>query len=145
MSSDGKFIVIYIKEAVEQDKDPLELAKQEIAEIDEILEDAARLKLRRMKLVSVLDHFGDESYRQKRTIEVPSSDDVEPSDNFIELTKAILRELENGPLSVHELTPRVSSYDQHPIVIRAIKWLGDKDLISRRQDKKLELKENNNE
>jgi hypothetical protein len=132
MSSDPEFIVTFIAKAAEKGLGAAEAAKQEIEEIDTQLHEAESLKIRRMKLISVLDHFGDDTYRRRRTISVPSSDDInDSSPEFLELAKKIETAISQGPLTIRDLILRVGSYDQDILIMRAVKWLGDQEIVSR--------------
>lgn len=129
MSSDAEFIVKYIADA---GGSPAELAKREIQEIDETLAAAEKLKLRRMKLVAVLDHLGDDTYRRRRSSAIPSSDDIDTSSEDIkELLNNILEIVGDGPIMVRDLIQKVGGYEQDALIMRAVKWLGDQEIVSR--------------
>ena len=132
-AQDPEFIVTFIAESSRKGKSAVEAAKEEIEEIDHTLHEAERLKVRRMKLVSVLDHFGDDTYRRRRSVSVPPSDDVEDSSpEFTALRNKIETAIsEKGPLTVRELILEVGSYDQDTLIMRAVKWLGDHEIVSR--------------
>jgi hypothetical protein len=135
MTSDPKFIFKFIADSVAKEKDPLEAAKEEIAQIDQTLKEAELLKIRRMKLISVLDHFGDESHRRRRAVSVPVSGDIETSDEIVELQQRIKKAIEeNGPMDIHELIRAVGSYDEDILIMRAVKGLGDREIVSRDED-----------
>lgn len=132
-SADGAFVVKFIAESAGKGMNAIDVAKQEIEEIDNHLQEAERLKLRRMKLVSVLDHFGDDTYRRRRTTNTPASEDIEvSSDEFKGLKDKIVSAIaEKGPLTVRELILEVGSYDQDTLIMRAVKWLGEQEVVSR--------------
>jgi len=131
-ASDGAFIVKFIAEAAGKDLNAIDAAKQEIAEIDLKLQEAEKLKLRRMKLVSVLDHFGDDTYRRRRNTSVPASEDIDSDSQDADLRQKIISAITSkGPLHVRELVLEVGGYDQDILIMRAVKKLGDQEVISR--------------
>lgn len=132
MSSDAEFIVVYIADAAGKGEAPAELAKKEIQEIDESLAAAEKLKLRRMKLIAVLDHLGDDTYRRRRSSATPSSDDIDTSSEDIkDLLKKICDVIGEGPIMVGDLVQKVGGYDQDFLIMRAVKLLGDQEIVSR--------------
>jgi hypothetical protein len=138
MSTDPEFIVKFIAETSKKGILALDAAKKEIEEIDEKLCEAERLKVRRMKLTSVLDHFGDTTYRRRRSIEIPASDDSEiPSEvlEFAEKIKSI--PVDKFPLTVRDLILEIGSYDEDALIMRAVKWLGEQEIVERNDEKKI--------
>jgi hypothetical protein len=136
--ANGKFIVTFIAESAEKGMGAIESALSEISEIDKKLHEAEKLKIRRMNLVEVLNHFGDETYRRRRNVNVPSSDDIETSDNVHEIRSKIIAAIAaKGPLNVRDLILEVGSYDQDALIMRAVKWLGDLEVVSRDPDGKV--------
>jgi hypothetical protein len=131
-TQDPEFVVTFIAESAKKGLVAVEAAKKEIEDIDTKLHEAEKLKLRRMKLVSILDHFGDETYRRRRSVNVPSSDDIDDSSpEFEELRTKIEKAIAKNPLAVRELILEVGSYDQDALIMRAVKWLGDREIVSR--------------
>jgi hypothetical protein len=129
----AEFIAKYIAEAASNGVNPATAAKAEIATIDEALNEAERLKIRRMKLVSVLDHLGDDTYKRRRANATPSSDDIDvSSDENKELLRKIRTAIsESGPMLVRDLIREVGGYDQDSLIMRAVKWLGEQEIVSR--------------
>ncbi len=129
----GEFIVKFIAESAGKGKSAVDAAKDEINEIDAKLHEAEKLKLRRMNLVEVLNHFGDETYRRRRNANIPSSDDIDNSSSeFEELRGKIINAIgAKGPLNIRELILEVGSYDQDTLIMRAVKSLGDSEIVSR--------------
>jgi len=130
---DAEFIVTFIADSARNGVSAVEAAKDEIQRIDNSLHQAELLKIRRMKLVSVLDHLGDETYRRRRASATPSSDDIDVSSGEI---KDLLRKIktaieENGPIMVRDLTLKVGGYDIDALIMRSVKWLGDQEIVSR--------------
>jgi len=140
MASDGEFIVKFIAEAAKKGMGALEAAKKEIEEIDLKLLEAEKSKIRRMKLIEVLEHFGDETHRRRRASNVPTSDDINhESEEFVELHKKIREVLAKAkkPLNVRELVLEVGSYDQDALIMRAVKYLGDLEILSRDEENRI--------
>lgn len=133
MSSKGEFIVKFIAEAAGKGLTAPEAAKKEIDEIDKTLLEAEKLKLRRMNLMEVLAHFGDDSYRRRRNVNVPASEDINnESPEFEEIrSKIVAAVAEKGPLNIRELIHEVGSYDQDALIMRAVKLLGEQEIVSR--------------
>ncbi|MCK9567636.1 hypothetical protein M0R72_01640 [Candidatus Pacearchaeota archaeon] len=129
----AEFIVKYIAEAASKDENPADAAKAEIKTIDETLNIAEKLKIRRMQLVSVLDHLGDDTYKRRRANSTPSSDDIDVSseDNQELLQKIRTAISEFGPMLVRDLIREVGGYDQDSLIMRAVKWLGEQEIVSR--------------
>jgi hypothetical protein len=87
----GKFITQYLAQCNERlaEKNPdsnnatqeqiAEMVKADIAEIDDQLSKADELKLRKRKLIAVLEHCGDTSYRRTRAS--PNTPSVDLNDN----------------------------------------------------------------
>ena len=130
---DAEFVVTFIADSARKGVSAVESAKEEIQAIDNLLHEAETLKIRRMKLVSVLDHLGDETYRRRRASATPSSDDIDvSSDEIIELLTKIRETIkETGPIMVRDLVLRVGGYDQDALIMRSVKWLGDQEIVSR--------------
>lgn len=129
----GEFIVKFISESAEKGMSALDAAKIEIAEIDKELHEAEKKKIRRMNLVEVLNHFGDETHRRRRNANVPSSDDIDSSSEEIAnlRQKIILAVGEKGALNIRDLIMEVGSYDQDALIMRTVKMLGDEEVVSR--------------
>lgn len=132
----GEFIVKFIAESANKGSGAVEAAKNEINEIDEKLHEAEKLKVRRMNLLEVLNHFGDETYRRRRNANIPSSDDIDiSSEDYSELRDKIIKAINaKSPLNVRDLINEVGSYDQDSLIMRMVKWLGDSEIIARDTD-----------
>jgi len=133
MSADGKFIVQFIAESSKKGLEALDAAKQEIEDIDTKLSTAEKLKLRRVQLIGVLDHFGDDSYRRRRTVNTPVSEDINyNSDEILDLRQKIKDVVEaEGPINVSDIIKSIASYDHDILIMRALKWMGDNDIVTR--------------
>jgi hypothetical protein len=131
--SAAEFVVSFIAEVVSVGGNPVETAKEEIVSIDNILNESERLKIRRMGLVSVLEHLGDDTYRRRRNNSIPSSDDIDiSSDDMKDLIVLILEKIEtSGPIMVGDLVRAVGGYDMDTLIMRAVKWLGEQEIVSR--------------
>lgn len=140
MKPDHKFVVTYISNCAKSGLFAVESAKKEIIEIDEKLKEAEMLRVKRMQLIFVLDHFGDTSYRKRKMSvinDIPSIQD----ENTEEIEEKITSFLMNKkPMTIREIINGVASYDQDSLVIRAVKILGDKDLILRLDDGLVQIK-----
>jgi hypothetical protein len=136
---DPEFISDFISLCSQQKKPPIAAAKQEISEIDIQLAAAENLKVRRMNLLGVLDHLGDESHKRKRASAIPSSDDIDiSSDEIVELLKKIYTIVgEEKSIFVKDLIRKVGGYDQDALIMRSVKFLGEKDILSRTSDGKI--------
>lgn len=140
--SDGEFIVKFIATSSKDGKTALDAAKEEIKQIDLKLQEAENLKLRRMKLVSVLNHLGDDSYKRRRNC-IPQND-VEmknyskTQDDICDEIKKVLTN--KGPLFIRELMSSFeNAYDKDVQIITAIKQLGERDIISRDDSGRIQL------
>ena len=129
--SDAEFISKYIADSAIKGFNAAESAKSEIHEIDETLNKAEQLKIRRMKLCSVLDHLGDDTYRRRRLNTTQLSEDIDVNNNAELLHKIIDVVEENSPIEVRDLIHKVGGYDQDILINRALKWLGDQEIVSR--------------
>lgn len=136
---DPEFISDFISSCSQQKTSPIEAAKREIKEIDKQLAEAENLKVRRMNLLSVLETLGDESYKRKRASAIPSSDDIDiSSDEIVELLVNICKIVEeHKSLLVKELIQKVGGYDQDALIMRSVKWLGEKEVLARTSDGKI--------
>jgi len=132
----GEFIVKFISESAAKGMNALDAAKAEIAEIDKELNEADKKKIRKMNLLEVLNHFGDETHRRRRNINVPSSDDVNVSfDEIAKLRQKIITAVgAKGALNIRDLIIEVGSYDQDTLIMRTVKMLGDQEIVSRDSD-----------
>jgi hypothetical protein len=127
----AEFISTYIADSATKGINAAEAAKSEIREIDEMLNKAEQLKIRRMRLCSVLDHLGDDTYRRRRMNTTQSSEDIDVNNNAELLQNIISVVSENSPIEVRDLIHKVGGYDQDILIHRALKWLGDQEIVSR--------------
>jgi hypothetical protein len=124
--NNSEFIIKYISEAAKSNKKPLDAAKDEVREIDSKLSETEPLKIRRMQLMDVIDHFGDSSFRKKRMQE-----DVEFADNF-ELKDKIKQIIaQNGPMNNRELIIALRGIETDAMVIRTVKNMGIEEILGR--------------
>jgi hypothetical protein len=136
--SDVGFISKFIAESAAKGIDAKEIAKQEIQSIDEALNKAEELKVRRMKLCSVLDHLGDDTYRRRRTSTTQASEDIDIENNAELLKKIIDVVGEHSPIEVRDLINKSGGYDKDILIMRALKWLGDQEIVSRDSDRRVQ-------
>lgn len=145
MAPDAEFIVKFIAEAASNGVNAVDAAQKEIDEIDDQLQEAERKKLRRMKLITVLEHLGDESHRRRRTTNIPVSGDID-DDSFMEFKDKIKTAIEEkGPLTVNELILEVGSYDEDTLIMRAVKCMGDEEIVSRDKEGRVQPGKNWNQ
>lgn len=129
--NNSEFIIKYISEAAKNNKNPLEAAKEEILEIDAKLADTEPLKIRRMQLLEVTDHFGDTTFRKKRMSKSMFQDDVDSADS-VELKDKIKQIIaENGPMNNRELINALRGIETDAIVIRTVKNMGIEEILGR--------------
>jgi hypothetical protein len=142
--SDGEFIVKFIAEKASADINPVEAAKEEISEIDIKLHEADALKLRRIKLIDVLDHFGDDSYRRrKKSSSIKESEDIEDtSKTFNDIKEKIKEAIKDGPMVIRDLIQKIGTYDQDILIMRAVKSLGEDEIVSRDSEGRLQKGKN---
>ena len=143
----GKFVTQYLAQcnARRAEKDPtstpatqeqvIEMVKADIVEIDDQLSKADELKLRKRKLISVLEHCGDISFKRSRSSpdipDIDLDDDTEVARelrrNIVDLIGKYIA-LTNREL-ILKLGGRAHGQDQR--VLRAVKFLGERGVIER--------------
>jgi hypothetical protein len=129
--NNSEFIIKYISEAAKSNKKPLDAAKDEVREIDSKLSETEPLKIRRMQLMDVIDHFGDSSFRKKRMAKSMMQEDVEFADNF-ELKDKIKQIIaQNGPMNNRELIIALRGIETDAMVIRTVKNMGIEEILGR--------------
>jgi hypothetical protein len=140
MAQGAEFIVKFIAESAKNGVDPIEVARVEIQSIDNKLNEAEVLKIRRMNLVSVLDYLGDDTYRRRRMSATPSSDDIDvSSDDMKDLIDKITQAIsDDGSIGVRDLIRKVGGYEQDALIMRTVKFLGDQEIVSRDSEGKIQ-------
>jgi hypothetical protein len=135
MSSQSFFKFAFINKCISEGKDPSEEARKELVEIDKQLAVADGLKLRRLKLIEVLTHLGDETYLRGRSSSVISTEDVNDEelnlDKYKEIVVSIIKQNNCEPMTIRELISATGLYDKDALIIRSVKDLGDKDIVKR--------------
>jgi len=142
--SDAEFIAKFIADSVKSGKNAKEFAKFKIQKIDEVLNESEKLKIRRMKLISVLEHLGDDSYRRRKFSSILATEDVDilSGENkdilntFCDKICSVIKE--KSPIVVRELIQKAGGYDQDALIMRAIKYLGDQEIITRDDQKRIQ-------
>lgn len=136
---DIEFVSSFIADAASKDQSPIELAKNEIAEIDNALSEAEKLKHRRMLLMSVLEFLDDSSFKRRRANSIPSSDDVDiSSSDMRDLILKIKNVIKSkAPITVRNLIIEVGGYDNDALIMRTVKYLGEQDIIERNKSGQL--------
>jgi hypothetical protein len=135
--ADVVFVSRYIAKCIREGFDAADCAKNEIDEIDKYLVEAENKRLYRRRLLLVLERLGDDSLKRKRKSSVSlSSEDVDmDSDEMSEIQDKILKAVENGrQFMIRDIIKAVGSYEKDSLVIRCVKRLGDKGILSRTDD-----------
>jgi hypothetical protein len=141
---DAHFTLKYISEQVTDGKDPLEEVTKEIIEIDKFLVEAEIKRLRRRNLQLVLNNLGG-PVSKTRTSHTKTSEDVTDPEN-INLRNKILEVVTaaNGPIKNRDLinlvmqsAEKAEFYDQEPWILRTVKSLGEKEILSRDSENRI--------
>jgi len=141
---DAKFTLKYISEQVTAGKDPLEEVTKEIIEIDKFLVESEIKRLRRRNLQLVLNNLGG-PVSKTRTSHTKTSEDVTDPEN-INLRNKILEVVTaaNGPIKNRDLinlvmqsAEKAEFYDQEPWILRTVKSLGEKEILSRDSENRI--------
>jgi hypothetical protein len=134
--SKGKFIVAYLARCAADEIDPVDKAKEEIAQIDVKLKECDRLRCRRMDLVGVLEHVGDHSFKRQRIIpDTPPVDLADDNEVSRDVRRRIICKIhKEGGMTVREIINAVESYHEDSRVIRSIKFLGERGVVRRDAD-----------
>ncbi len=109
--------------------------RQEIADIDQRAEEVEREKEHRRKLLMVLEHMGDTSYRRQRLTgngEVAAGADLEDNSPEAKAVRQRIVDLfgEHDALTNVEIRTKTGCGNDR-LVIRAIKWLGERLILDR--------------
>jgi hypothetical protein len=132
----AKFISEYLADCARKNLEGQEAIcdaiKHDIADIDQRISELEQLEQRRKELCSVLEHMGDSSFLQIHGEEAYQAADLddnsEPAKETRQRIVALLRE--HGPLSNNELMTQIGHHLSR-IIIRQVKWLGERDIVSR--------------
>lgn len=117
-----------VKNGIDNPKDICDAVREEIAEIDAKLHDADGLRIRKLDLHQVLITYGSNSL--KRTNLETNLD--EESDEAKQIYAKICDVIDQyGSMTNREIIQKVGSYQEDMKVIRAIKWLGERQIIAR--------------
>lgn len=111
-------------------------AEDRIKNIDIELEKISQLRIEKMQLKKILIELGES--KQTKKFNVPKLDFDDESDNAKELYKNICDVLDKfGPLTNRELLEKMEiSYEDSAQIIRAIKYLGQNEILVRIGDEK---------
>jgi hypothetical protein len=116
--------------------------RQDIADIDRKIEEAEQEKERKRKLIMVLEHLGDTSYRRQRLgsgdadVEVPEDD----SDEAKQTQRKIIKLFDEHEALTNVEIRTKSGCGNDRLVIRAIKRLGELNILDRdRSTKELKI------
>lgn len=110
-----------------------------LIEIDKELHAADALRIEKMELIAIKRDLGmDSSKRQRTSQQVPAIDLADNSDEMIDIRRRICEALnEYGPLTNREVIQKAGSYAEESKYFRAIKFLGEQDIIQRDEQRKL--------
>ena len=114
----------------------IKAAKEELLQIDAEIKKIHELEVRRFNVIKVLDFFGDESYKKKKTQQKVISDDVAENTEY---DLKILLALQGKELSIRDLLNEIGVFDTNPNALRSIKKLAQNRKISRTPSDKLYL------
>lgn len=112
--------------------DVIEYVKNELNDIEQKLKEADDLRLRKIDLLYVLNHYQGSKQRKSAVPLLNLADDSEKQRQLrIDICKIIE---EKGSLTNREIINKVGSYQQDAEVFLAIKWLGEHNIIKREND-----------
>lgn len=140
---DVQFTMRYIAEHVGAGRDPVEEVTKEIDEIDKFLADAEIKRLRRRSLELTLKNLvGNSSTTRKYN---KTSEDVSDSENLTLRNKIMeVVTAANGPINNRDLinlvmqsADKAEFYDQEPWILRTVKSLGEKEILSRDSENRI--------
>lgn len=143
---DDNFVAKYITNCARSgfDSPPqiCEKAKEEIENIDKEILKINSLRLLKKNLMDVLKSFGHDSAKRPRKNIVPSvigSDEDERDPEFLEYVQKICKVVEEKQRSVspREIMDSVGGLEQNQVVYMSIKWLCDKGILTRKEDRTL--------
>jgi hypothetical protein len=113
-------------------------ARARIEEIDKELAEADRLRAEKVKLTNVLRELHDDSVKRHRA--VPTAPAIELDDNGVPAQKLryqICKVIgEDGALLNNDLMQKVCGYQEQQRFIRAVKFLGEKGILSRDEERR---------
>lgn len=131
----SRFIAECAKAGIDSNDAIIEKAKCDIAKIDEILRQAEESRLRKADLIRLLEHLGDTTLRRGRSSEIQR---VEIDEDNTEAARAARKRIVKligkvGRISNRELRAQLG-YSENitdRLIIRAVKWLGEREIIDR--------------
>lgn len=144
---DDNFVAEYItdcaKNGVASPPEICEKAKEEIKNIDQKILEINSLRMRKKNLLDVLKSFGHDSTKRPRKNVVPSvigpSANEEMNPEFLQYIKGICKTVEEKSRSVspREIMDSIGGLEHNQIVYLSIKWLCDKGILTRKEDRTL--------
>jgi hypothetical protein len=138
VSNMGEFISKFISICVKGGKDPIEIAKSEIEEIDVKLAEAEGLRILRYNLTHTLENLGDTSYlnSKKRNLLTPQVEQVQQSkEEDKKIRNYILNSLsKKNNQTVRSLINSCQLFGKDAEVIRMIDALKQKGEVCRTKD-----------
>lgn len=108
-----------------------------LEEIDKQLHAADALRIEKVELISIKRDLGMDSSKRSRT-QAPTIDLDDNSKEMIDIRQRICEALkEYGPLTNREVIQKIGSYAEESKYFRAIKFLGEQNVIQRNEQRKL--------
>lgn len=131
----SKYILRCAKQGIDTDEAICLKAREEIEKIDEQLNQAEIARCQRANLVKLLNHLGDNSYSRHKVsssqdIDYPDEDDTPEAKRvrkqIVDLIKA------HKAMTNQEIRTKVGyGPNADRLVIRAVKWLGEREILLR--------------
>ena len=131
----SKFIAECAKSGVDTNEAIIDKVKAEVVEIDELLGKAEMARLRKADLIKILEHLGDSTFRRSRNSEVPHLD-VDEDNTEVARTarRRVVKAVGKvGSISNRDLRAKLGYSENMTdrLIIRAVKWLGEREIIDR--------------
>ena len=143
VSNMGEFISKFISICVKGGKDPIEIAKSEIEEIDVKLAEAEGLRILRYNLTHTLENLGDTSYlnSKKRNLLTPQVEQVQQSkEEDKKIRESLLNSLgRNNKQTIRSLINSCHFFGKDAEVIRMIDNLKQKGEVIRTKEGFIQL------
>jgi len=143
VSNMGEFIAKFISVCIKSGKDPIEIAKHEIDQIDVKLAEAEHLRILRYNLAHTLENLGDTSYlnSRKRNLSAPQEEQVQHSiEEDKKIRESLLNSLgRNNKQTIRSLINSCHFFGKDAEVIRMIDNLKQKGEVIRTKEGFIQL------
>lgn len=151
MSADlSTFVINFIDECntkgFSKASDIIKEARKEISKIEKEIKEIERKKEKIKFYYAVINQMGESSLNKRKTVEKISSMMNDSSEDAIELRKKICRLIEkseNG-LTNRQIIKEIGGYKEDAKIYRAIKFLGEREIIKRNNSTENKLIPGNN-